>query len=311
MKRPRIQKTKDNVAEPAPVERPPEEEKGREFWRLFDQRELAAKLESIGKLSAIAVAILYLIGLLIFGLYYSGLHIRSIELFRVRYIFVGFYFVLLTLVHLVIPQFFLKRWWLKILYVLFMPIPLIMLDEVFRRYIQYKLQRWASGSSPLQFSPVEIQIVTGNLIALVASALASPPVFFLVPPAFRYVYSAARRLAPLALGLLLFVLANECSIFITFMFPNIPEALGGGSSPIVQIEFNEKTPYSIKSTFDISIKAHYPGSPYWGRLIYSDGGSLFLKEAAWYSTNVYEIKREYVDSLQYSQFNPAEMGNVE
>lgn len=262
---------------------------------------LADNIDRFGKIGAGLLALLYVTGLIIFGLYHSSLHIRSIELFKVRYLFVGFYYLTFLFLHLAFPQWWLKRFWQKIVYLLVMLVVVVFLNDVHMIYLTYLVDNWTSGTSYFEFSPDHQSILNGNLILLVGIFLFTP---FLFGSAIRMAKSVKTKQL-----FLLFALIFNYSVFTMFVFPYIPDAIGGGQAPIVNIVFDKDVPYAVTNNFDIS--GNVPGfvSPYYyGRLVYMDDNSIFLQEPFWFANDVYEIQRDDIIMMRYTDFNPAEMG---
>ena len=97
-------------------------------------------------------------------------------------------------------------------------------------------------------------------------------------------------------------------MFTSDVFPSIPDQFGGGKAAIVKIEFSAEVPLSAKIGFDLHLPEYYSEPQYYGQLIYMDEHSAFLKEANWFSRDVYEFQREQVKVLRYDSYNPREMG---
>ena len=271
-------------------------------------KKFGEKIETYGKIGAGILALFYMAGLIIISFYHSTLHIRSIDLFRVRYLFVGFYFFVFLFLHLFFQYRYLKNWWLKIIYFGLFLLILAFWTDANNYYFSSLFSIWRTGTSYFKFEPVQIQIITGNLITTLGSAVVAPISFTFA--IFAYNSKIKQKVIRIsALFLLFFAIQISYSIFTNYIFPNIPEALGGGKPPIVRITFSDNVPESVKFNFDISNRVRgYLGSAYYARLVYVDDKSIFLQEAPWYSTWVYELKRDQIEMLRYTEFNPVEMG---
>lgn len=264
---------------------------------------LANTIEFLGKVIAGLLAIFYVAGLIIFGLYHSALHIRSIELLQVRYLYVGFYYFAFLFLHLALPMWWIKRIWQKIVYLLVILVFTIFLNHVNNIYLSYLVSKLMFGKSYFEFKDYS-DILNGDLIVLTSQFLLAPVALF-----FATVTNKAEKLRAVSIVLLLFALGYNYTIFTTNVFPFIPDAIGGGQSPIVNIVFDKNAPNEVTSNFDIGrIFPGYPGKYYFGQLIYMDGNSVFLKEPFWYSNDVYEVQRKDIIMLNYKEYNPVELG---
>ena len=249
------------------------------------------------------LAVFYVAGLIIFGLYHSGLHIRSIELLQVRYLYVGFYYFAFLLLHLALPIWWIKRVWQKIGYLLILLIFTIFLNRVNNLYFSYLTSKWIFGEYYFEFQKYSYVLIR-NLIVLTGQ-------FFLAFAAlfFATVINKIEKMRPLFILLLLFAVGYNYNIFVNNVFPFIPDAIGGGQSPIVNIVFADNVPREVTSNFDIVVVVPgYSGDYYYGQLIYMDNSSVFLKEPFWFSDDVYEIQRNDIIMLNYKEYNPAEIG---
>jgi len=268
---------------------------------------LASNIEKIGKISAGLLALLYIVGLIIFGLYQNAQHIRSIELFKVRYLLVGFYYLAFLFLHLVFPQWWIKRLWTKIIYWLVLLVIIIFLNNANHTYLTYLINKSNSGTSYFRFKPGDISILNGDLILLVMMFLSVPWVFGYSIRLAKLAHSRGEQ--QITILFVLFSFIYNCNIFTMFIFPYIPDAIGGGQAPIVHIVFDKDVPYEVTTRFDMEGKVLGYSTPwYYGKLVYMDNNSVFLQEPYWYSHNVYEIRRDNIIVLQYTDFNPAEIG---
>lgn len=264
---------------------------------------LANNIEFLGKLGAGLLAIFYVVGLIIFGLYHSALHIRSIELLQIRYLYVGFYYFVFLLLHLILPFWWIKRTWQRLVYLFILLCFVIFLSRVNNLYISYLTSKWFFGVSSLEFQRYGDVLINGiSLLAaqfLLGLFMALSATIFYKKENLRY---------PFILSLLTAIVFNY-NIFVRNIFPFIPDAIGGGQPPIVNIVFADNVPRVVTSNFDIvGIVPDYSSDYYLGRLIYMDDNSVFLKEPFWYSNEVYEIQRKDIIMLNYKEFNPAELG---
>lgn len=280
------------------------------FLQLFDNspqrslpfKEIAQDVETMGKWGVAILGALYVIGLVIWDAYFSGLNIRSIELLKVRYLFVGFYFYFFTAAHLLVPHKYIKQRWLRIVYVFIFSFSLVWLDDVFAAYLGNLVNTWLIGKSYFRLPPELALYVVGSLLTLFAAALFLPVAFNITFRRFKQ--NKFGRVAGL---IFLFFLCFEYGIFAHWLFPNIPEVMGGGKPPVVRLEFSNDAPYSVTNNFDVSKVAEYykgVGPVYYAKLIYVDDSSVFLQEAFWYSKKVYELRREQVELLAYESINP-------
>lgn len=267
----------------------------------------ANNVETFGKIIAGLLAIFYVAGLILFGLYHSNLHIRSIELLQVRYLFVGFYYFAFMFCHLAVPIWWIKRIWLKILYLLSFLLLVIFLNPIHNTYLSYLIEKAASGTSYFEFKSSHISVLNGNLIVLVTSFILAPVALFVavyVPKLIKI-----KQLRILFVVLVLFAFGFNYQIFTKNVFPFIPDGIGGGQPPIVHIVFADDVPYEVTSNFDLAGQVSgFLGDYYYGRLVYIDNDSVFLQEPFWYANYVYEIQRKDIIMLEYKEYNPAELG---
>lgn len=267
----------------------------------------ANNVEIFGKIIAGLLAIFYVTGLIIFGLYHSNLHIRSIELLQVRYLFVGFYYFAFLFLHLAIPVWWIKRIWLKILYLLGLLFWVIFLNPIHNTYLSYLVEKSASGTSYFEFKSTYLSVLHGNLIVLVFSLLLAPIALYVSITVPKLAKTINFRLGTIIL--VLFAFSFNYQIFIKNVFPFIPDGIGGGQSPIVHIVFAENVPYEVTSNFDIAGQVSgFVGDYYYGKLVYINNDSVFLQEPFWYAQYVYEIQRKDIIMLEYKEYNPAEIG---
>lgn len=270
--------------------------------------------ETIGKLGTTILGVFYVAGIIVFGAYYSNLHIRSIELFRVRYFFVGFYFCLFLYLFFVFPQFNIKRAWAKILYYIVFVIFFVLIDNAVSVYVNHLLSVWITGETYFKFTPSQISIIWGRGVITISLSIST---------LLSYGYSISffnqaskqifqEKISSNKAQAYIFLVASfilGLSLFINSIFPNIPDALGGGKAPLVSLEFKKTTPYSTTINFDISASSKLEIYPHWARLVYVDSDSLFLQSAFWFSDEVYEVPRDDVELIRYETYNPVEIGS--
>ena len=252
---------------------------------------LAGNFESIGKLIAGLLAIFYVVGLIIFSLHYTSLHIRSIELFKVRYIFVGFYYLLFLFLNLLYPQLWLQSLWKKIGYLVVLLVIIILLNY----------ESIASLSAWIYFrrvAPSHFLVELKELISTVLTLLALLLISISFSELFIKLARSANKAKPGAIFLVVIALFSNYSIFSRFLFPYIPEAMGGGQTPFVTMSFEkfpfENLPDALARDFPICSKELC-----FGRLVYTDGDSVFLQGPFWYSDEVYEVRRSDIITLHY------------
>jgi len=267
----------------------------------------ANNVEIFGKIIAGVLAIFYVAGLIIFGLYHSNLHVRSIELLQVRYLFVGFYYFAFLFLHLAVPVWWIKRIWLKILYLLILLTWVIFLNPIHNTYLSYLVEKSASGTSYFQFSSNQLSNLNLNLIVLVMLFLIAPIAVFIA-----VIFSKFTKTVNLRWFIVVFVtfaFSFNYQVFAKNVFPFIPDGIGGGQSPIVHIVFADNLPYEVTSNFDLEGQVSgFVGDYYYGKLVYVDNDSVFLKEPFWYAQYVYEVQRKDIILLEYKEYNPAEIG---
>jgi hypothetical protein len=264
----------------------------------------ANNIETFGKIIAGLLAIFYVVGLLIFGLYHSNLHIRSIELLQVRYLFVGFYYLAFLFLHLAFPVWWLRRIWVRIIYFILLLTWVIFLNPIHNTYLTYLFDKRTSGTSYFVFKPDHLAILNSNLSVLILLFLSSVAAIF-----FSVVLFKVGKLRTVAIIFIVAALSYNYQLFRDNVFPFIPDGIGGGQSPIVHIVFTDDLPDEVKSNFDLAGQVSgFTGDYYYGKLVFVDHDSVFLKEPFWYSTRVYEIQRQDIFLLEYTDYNPAEMG---
>ncbi len=268
---------------------------------------LSSSIENIGKSIAGLLAVLYIAGLIIFGLYQSALHIRSIELLQLRYVFVGFYYFTFLFLHLAYPVWWIKRIWIKIVYLFFLLFIIIYINPINNVYFNYLLMKWSSGASYFEFKPDNITILNNNLILLAGQFLFASGAIFVFKKVVKI--DGLKKLHHIFIVFPLFAFFFNYQIFMNNIFYFIPDAIGGGKAPIVHILFNENLPYEVTSNFDLySHVSGYTKNYHYGQLVYIDDNSVFLKEPFWYTEDVYEINRKDIIMFEYTDYNPAEMG---
>lgn len=267
----------------------------------------ANNIETIGKIAAGLLAVFYVAGLVIFGLYHSKLHIRSIELLQVRYLLVGFYYFAFLFLHLAVPVWWIKRIWQKIIYLFVFLTWVVFFDPINKTYINSIISDKILGSSYYEFRSEYISVLNGSIIMLIISFLIAPIIIFFSVNVGKRINS--EKLSPILIVFILFALSYNYQIFTQNIFPYIPDGIGGGEEPIVHIVFAENVPYEVADNFDLQGRVSgYVGDYYYGKLVYIDDNSVFLKEPFWYSSDVYEIQRKDIIMLNYTGFNPAEIG---
>jgi len=267
---------------------------------------LANNLENIGKAGAGLLALLYVVGLIIFGLYHSALHIRSIEFFKVKYLFVGFYYFAFLFLHLFYPTWWIKKSPAKILYLFVALIVIVFLNDVNNTYLTFVMDNWISGKSYFEFKNDHISVINGNLSILVMAFLLAKIALSL---AIKAKQSNEKSMQNISFLLIASAIIFNYMVFTKFVFPYIPDAIGGGKAPIVSIEFNKDVPFAITSNFDIEGKVPGYTSPfYFARLVYKDNNSVFLMEPFWFSNDVYELQSSDIRMIWYTDFNPVQLG---
>src|SRR5262245_20565950 len=137
------------------------------------KQSFADKVQLIGKMLGGLLAFTYLVGLMIYTLHLYSMYVRSIELLRIRYIFIGFYFLLFLVIQLAVPFALLKRKWVIVAYLFILLFTIIISDDSFLAYIQFKIEMWTSGKSYFHFNSSEVSIVKGNLLSLCMLFMAS------------------------------------------------------------------------------------------------------------------------------------------
>lgn len=267
----------------------------------------ANSIETIGKITAGLLAVFYVVGLVIFGLYHSKLHIRSIELLQVRYLFVGFYYFVFLFLHLAVPVWWIKRVWLKIVYLSIFLIGVVFFNPVNNTYLNFLFSKKILGTSYFEFKSDYFSVLNGNIIVLIISFLIAPILIFASTQITKIIKT--EKLRPVLIGFVLFALNYNYQIFTNNIFPYIPDGIGGGESPIVHIVFADNVPFEVKDNFDLEGRVSgFVGDYYYGKLIYIDNDSVFLKEPFWYAKDIYEIQRKDIVMLEYKEINPAEIG---
>ena len=184
---------------------------------------------------------------------------------------------------------------------------IIFLNRVNNIYFTYLIDNWFSGKSYFEFKPDHIGILNGNLIVLVTAFMFAPLIFNFSIYAGKIM--KLKKGQPLFVLFILLAVALNYQVFTQFVFPYVPDAIGGGKAPIVYIVFEENIPYEVSSNFDIGGRVAGFSSPYYyGQLVYMDNDSVFLREPFWFSSDVYEIRRSDIIMLSYREYNPVEMG---
>jgi hypothetical protein len=271
-------------------------------WSDLSFSEIVDEIEKYGKAAAVAAGVVYAIGLVIHTSYYNHLHIRSFEILRAKYIFVGFYYILFLALQVFVPVFLLKKWYLRALYLMLFVLILFSFNDVDMAYLQYLIEVKWRGGSYFEFNKAQSSIVIPNAIFLVLGVVFAP--LLLVT---QIKNEDKEKLASLLL--IIVVLPLNWIVFTNDVFPIIPDQFGGGKAAIVKIDFASEVPLTAKIGFDVHMpEKYYPEPQYYGRLIYMDDHSVFLKEANWFSRDVYEFQRDQIKVLRYESSNPREMG---
>jgi hypothetical protein len=266
---------------------------------------IAKTLESFGKTGAGILAILYVVGLIIIGLYNSSLHIRSVELFKVKYLFVGFYYFTFLFLHLIFPKWWSKKVTARVLYLLLIFTIIIFLNEVNNRYLVFILENWIYGNSFFDFKKIDIYAINKNFGVLAIVFIFANIIF---STAIKTKKENGESVSSVNFWLITLAVILNYFTFIKFVFPNIPDTIGGGKAPIINIEFSENVPQAITGNFDNSDELGAPFPYYLARLIYKDGDTVFLSGLDWLTDDVFELKSSDIRMIRYIGFNPLEMG---
>lgn len=223
------------------------------------------------------------------------------------YLFVGFYYFAFLFLHLAVPVWWIKRIWLKIIYLFIFLIGVVFFTPVNNTYLNFLLSEKVLGTSYFEFKSDYLSVLNGNIIVLIISFLLAPVLIFASTQITKIIKT--EELRPVLIVFVLFALNYNYQIFTNNIFPYIPDGIGGGKSPIVHIVFADNVPYEVTDNFDLAGRVSgFVGDYYYGELVYIDNDSVFLKEPFWYAKDVYEIQRKDIIMLEYKEINPAEIG---
>lgn len=281
---------------------------------IVNGRDWKSWLEVWGKITAAGIGILYATGLVIQNLFLSSFHIRAVELINAKYIFVGFYFWLFILLLAIVP-FLIRKTSLRILYIFIVIVAVLLYDPLVSTYVDEFIDMMKRPPENRHIFAVSsfLSFFQHNLDTLILEIATVVTLFKFGEALFRNLKEKKRNQGHyLLVALIVISLTLGFWEFSNQIFPEIPDAVGGGKLPYVEIVFSQDSPDTLMDKFNIGVRRDGKtfANVYGGRLIYIDNNSAFLEviqdhedPTADYGVrsdiSFYEINRSYIDLLIY------------